>query len=253
MKLFYRTFGQGKPVIILHGLFGFSDNWVTFAKNLGKENYQVFLPDQRNHGNSQHSEVWDYEAMSKDLLEFIQDHKIQNPILVGHSMGGKTMMDFCLRFQDIAERVVVIDIAPKKYAVHQHEILAGLNSIDLKSIKKRSEAEESLKNHIPEFSVRQFLLKNLARDEENGFRWKMNLKVIEEKVENVVDAVHDAIHETIDILFIRGGKSDYIQGDDFEHIKRRFPKAKLITYDNAGHWLHAEEPQRLHKDMIAFF
>ena len=252
MKLFYRTFGQGKPVIILHGLFGFSDNWVTFAKNLAQADYQVFLPDQRNHGNSQHSDIWDYEAMSKDLMEFIEDHKIQNPVLVGHSMGGKTMMDFNLRYPKVAKKVIVLDIAPKAYPMHQKEILAGLHSIDMENIKKRSEADEALKEHIPEFAVRQFLLKNLARDENSQFRWKMNLKTITENIENVVSDIFEGIREDLDILFIRGGKSDYILDSDFENIKKRFPKAAFVTYENAGHWLHAEEPARLHDDLIAF-
>ncbi|BDD03095.1 alpha/beta fold hydrolase [Aureibacter tunicatorum] len=245
MKLFFREISsEGQPLIIIHGLFGFSDNWVTFAKQL-TDNYRVLLIDQRNHGNSPHSDIWDYEAMAEDLREFIEDLQLENPIIMGHSMGGKAAMEFAIRYPSMLEKLIVVDIAPKSYPLHHQKIIAGLESLDLKNIKSRQEADKQLEKFIPEFGTRLFLMKNLARDKEGNFKLKMNLPVISQNIANVVASISEGAHFMKPTLFIRGDQSDYILDSDFDLIEDIFSDVEIETVENAGHWIHADKPQEL--------
>lgn len=251
MKLNYKVLGEGRPVIILHGLFGTLDNWFTHAKDLSSD-YQVYLVDQRNHGLSPHADEWTYEAMAADLKEFIEDHHIEDPILLGHSMGGKTVMRFASEYPEVLAALIVVDIAPKYYPPHHGDILKGLNAVDLPAIKTRSQAEAMLVPFISEFGVRQFLLKNLKRKEEGGYSWKMNLSVIEAQIENVGEALATDQGYDGTTVFIRGAKSNYILDDDFVAIQDQFPLAELITIHDAGHWVHAEQPAEFISNIKAF-
>ena len=161
MKLAYRTYGTGKPMIILHGLFGQSDNWNTLAKQFAEKGYQVFTVDQRNHGLSDHSTEWDYEVMAKDLKEFIDEHKLKQAILLGHSMGGKTVLFFEWMFPGITGKIIIADIAARAYPPHHNEVLAALNSVDLDFVNTRKDAEVKLSEFIQDFGTKQFLLKNI--------------------------------------------------------------------------------------------
>ncbi len=242
MELFYRKQGEGKNIIILHGLFGSSDNWMSIAKMLA-DTYTVWSIDQRNHGQSPHSDVWNYQVMAEDLLEFIEKHKIRDPYLIGHSMGGKTVMQFLLNgYLNIAKSIIA-DIGPKAYPVHHQTILEGLNSVDIDNVKGRKEIEDQLKKYIPEFGIRAFLLKNVKRTENGNYKWLVNLPVITDKIEIVGQgqALEASYHGKI--LFLRGAKSDYINDEDFNSIIKIFPKAEFETMKNAGHWLHAEQPE----------
>jgi esterase len=241
MKLFFREYGQGKPMIILHGLFGSSDNWLTQAK-LFSVSYKVYTIDQRNHGQSPHSDTFDYESMVSDLSEFMHDHSIADPVVIGHSMGGKTAMNFALTHPEKIDRLVVVDISPKAYNLEHYSIVKGLLAIPIDSIKSRNEADEILSHHVPEPDVRQFLLKNLQRKSEGGFSWKINLKTISEKLGNVGLDLHAKGSFEKPTLFIRGSKSKYVPDSDWSHITQVFPKAKLETMDT-GHWVQAEKPQ----------
>ncbi len=241
MKLNYRSSGQGQPLIILHGLFGASDNWLSIAKKL-EDKYQVFLVDQRNHGSSPHSDIWNYEVMAEDVKEFMEDQAMSEAIIMGHSMGGKVAMTFAGRFPEMISDLVIVDIGPKHYPVHHKKILEGLKSIDLSSLSSRQDADRQLQNNVPEMGVRQFLLKNLGRDKDNHYYWKINLKVIEEQIENVglalpVEKIYDG-----NCLFIRGENSNYILDEDLPELSIRFPQHKLEIIPNAGHWVHAERP-----------
>ncbi len=241
MKLNYRSSGQGQPLIILHGLFGASDNWLSIAKKL-EDKYQVFLVDQRNHGSSPHSDIWNYEVMAEDVKEFMEGQALSEAIIMGHSMGGKVAMTFAGRFPDMISDLVIVDIGPKHYPVHHKKILEGLKSIDLSSLSSRQDADRQLQNNVPEMGVRQFLLKNLGRDKDNHYYWKINLNVIEEQIENVglalpVEKIYDD-----NCLFIRGEKSNYILDEDLPELSIRFPEHRLETIPNAGHWIHAERP-----------
>ena len=241
MELFYRQLGQGQPFIILHGLFGSSDNWLTQAKLLS-EHYHVFLIDQRNHGLSPHHDQLNYDVLADDLHAFIVQHHLTNPIILGHSMGGKAAMKFALRHPELLQTLIVVDMAIRKYPVHHNDIVEGLKTIPVDSLKSRNEADEILSKHVPEPDVRQFLLKNLHRKPEGGFKWKINLPAIEKSLPNVGEETPTEKTFEKDALFIRGKKSNYVSDRDFDAIKVLFPKAEFITMET-GHWVQAEKPQ----------
>ena len=245
MKLFYRQAGEtGTPIIILHGIFGSSDNWLTIGKVLG-ENYRVFMLDQRNHGQSPRSNVFDYEVMAEDLKEFMEDRHLENSILIGHSMGGKTVMQFAMNYPDAFSKMIVVDIAPKFYPVHHSMILQGLASIDLKSLKSRTEANELMKRFEESEGVRQFLLKNLWRNPEknNEFDWKINLPVITKNIDIVGFELSNEKVVQNPVLFIKGSESHYIQPEDERKIWELFPNYELGTIQGAGHWVQADKPK----------
>lgn len=171
MKLFYRKFGQGQPLIILHGLFGQSDNWNSLAKQFSEQGYEVYIVDQRNHGLSPHSDEWNYKVMSDDLLELIQDHQLNNVILIGHSMGGKTVMQFALEHEHLLDKLIVADIAPKYYPLHHQVVLQALEAVDFKTVKTRREAEEIMGRYISDFGTKQFLLKNIYWKDDGELAW----------------------------------------------------------------------------------
>jgi pimeloyl-ACP methyl ester carboxylesterase len=245
MKLFYRQAGEdGTPIIILHGLFGSSDNWLTLGKILG-ETHCVYMLDQRNHGQSPRSDIFDYNAMAADLKEFMDDHSIISPILIGHSMGGKTVMQFAINYPDSFSKMVVVDIAPKFYPVHHTKILQGLASIDLKTLKSRTEANDLLKRFEENEGVRQFLLKNLWRNPEknNEFNWRLNVPVIAKNIDVIGSELSNEKIVEKPVLFIRGSESHYIQPEDERKIWELFPDYELVTIENAGHWVQADKPK----------
>lgn len=241
--LYHQELGtQGKEIVIIHGLFGSSDNWLSIGRALADE-YKIYLIDQRNHGKSFHSSEWTYEAMAKDLHEFIEAKNLQNPILLGHSMGGKTAMYYaCTYFPTKIEKLIVVDIAPKSYPLHHQHILEGLQAIDLQKLTSRKEAEDILSHYVKEASTKAFLLKNLYRDGEK-WAWRIHLPVIAEQIANVGEGLHTNLTFDEPTLFIRGEKSHYILDEDFELIRYYFPQAIIETIAGAGHWLHAEKPQ----------
>ena len=242
MNLFYRTAGEGPPLIILHGLFGSSDNWLTHARELGKT-HKVFLVDQRNHGASPHDDEFTYEMMVQDLLQFIKQHDLIRPDIIGHSMGGKVAMLFAAKYPDQLNKLIVVDIAPKFYPVHHNVILEGLKAIPIKEITSRQVADEMLAEYVDIPAVRQFLLKNLKR---NGghFDWKMNLDTIYEHIANVGNGLEDDETFEHETLFIRGSESDYIEDSDIPDLDAHFPKNDLVTIHGASHWVHVEEPEQ---------
>lgn len=227
--------------MILHGLFGSSDNWLTQAK-LFSPNYKVYTVDLRNHGQSPHDDGFDYQAMVNDLNLFFDDQALSGATVIGHSMGGKAAMNFAIAHPEKVGKLIVVDIAPRAYNLEHYTIAEGLSAIPIDTITSRKEADEKLAAYVPEFDVRQFLLKNLNRNPEGGFSWKINLPVIREKLSNVgVDLV---VEGTFDkpTLFIRGKRSDYIRDSDWDRIKQIFPQTKLETLET-GHWVQAEKPQ----------
>lgn len=248
MKLFFRELGDGPPIIILHGLFGSSDNWLTQAKLLGDQ-YKIYSVDQRNHGQSPHSEDFDYQSMVNDLKEFIDEHQIREPAIIGHSMGGKAAMNFALAHADLLFKLIVVDMAPRPYNLEHYTIVEGLNAIPIDSLSSRNEADEILSGHVSEPDVRQFLLKNLQRKSTGGFSWKINLPVISDKLANIGADLQYPGKFTKPTLFIRGGKSKYIRDEDWEKIVQIFPGAQLETMDT-GHWVQAEKPQEFAEKVL---
>lgn len=242
MELNYKQFGQGEPIIILHGLFGTLDNWQTIAKQLS-ENYMVFIVDQRNHGKSPHSDEFSYKIMAEDLKEFMFQHHIYEATIIGHSMGGKVAMRFALDYPDMVTKLIVVDIAPKKYKGGHETIFEAMFELDLDNLKDRKSIDEALKVKIPEDGVRLFLMKNLARQKEGGYRWKMNLPVLYENYQEILSTLEAEEVYDESVLFIRGENSNYIKDDDILDIQELFPLMQLETVSNAGHWVHAENPK----------
>lgn len=241
MKLFYRELGKGPAIVIMHGIFGSSDNWLTQARMMS-QHYHVFSLDLRNHGLSPHDDAFDYSVMADDLLEFIDEHSIKDPIIIGHSMGGKVAMNFALKHPEKLSKLIVVDIAPKPYNLEHYVIIDGLKAIPIDTLASRNEADAMLAEFVPEQDVRQFLLKNLQRKPEGGFTWKINLPVIDKNLNKIGFDLQYPGKFQKPTLFIRGGRSKYVKDEDMTRIKEVFPNAILETLDT-GHWVQAEKPQ----------
>lgn len=250
MKLHYREIGEGQPFVILHGLFGYSDNWQTHAKKLA-DYYRVILVDLRNHGHSEWNAVHSYEAMAEDVHELFQDLQLEKVILMGHSMGGKTAMRFSQLYPEVLDKLIVVDMGTKAYPMHHNDILKGLEAVDLDVIDTRSDAEKAMTPHVDSPGVRQFLLKNLYWKEKGKLAWRMNVEVLGKEMPEILKALPDT-EVMIPTLFIRGAMSNYILDEDWEDIENQFPDSVLVTIANAGHWVHAEAPKEFLDSVLGF-
>ncbi len=244
MKLFYRKSGSGPPLLILHGLFGSSDNWVSIARQLS-DNFTVIVPDERNHGRSPHSDIFDYNSLRTDAMEILQTEGYDQASVAGHSMGGKIAMEMAIYAPEIVKKLVVLDISPRKYPLRHQFILQGLNALDIGNIKTRQEADEQLSGYITDLHIRQFLLKNLARKKNGGFKWKINLPAIEANLHHIGEAQTSENPISTPVLFIGGKNSDYIGQTDKKQIHTLFSNAQIEMIPDAGHWLHAEQPEKI--------
>lgn len=250
MKLAYKQLGEGKPLVILHGLFGFSDNWQSHAKKLA-EYFHVTLVDLRNHGHSEWSNDFSYNLMVQDLHELFTDLQINKPILLGHSMGGKLAMHFDGQFPHSIEKLIVVDMGIKAYAPHHEHILAAFHAIDLNAISARSQAEAILKTFIDSEGVRQFLLKNLYWEEKGKLAWRVNFPVLEASMPEILKAL-PKFESFTPTLFVRGLLSNYILDEDICTIEAQYPDMQLVSIANAGHWVHAEAPDAFLDVLLAF-
>ncbi len=243
IDLHYKEFGKGFPLIILHGLLGSLDNWQTVGRKLS-EKFRVFIVDQRNHGKSLHTEEFNYHLLSQDLLRFMELHQIKKAYLMGHSMGGKTVMNFALQHPDRVEKLIVVDIAPSAYADHHHVIFDALFAADVAKAVSRDEVEERLRIKLNnDEPIVQFLLKGLTRNEKNeGFHWKFNATALWKNYDIISAAVTSSRPFTGETLFIKGEKSDYINAANGVEIASLFPNYHLAEIKGAGHWVQAEKP-----------
>ena len=240
-------FGNGEPVIILHGVFGMLDNWQIFAKKLADE-FWVSTIDLRNHGRSPHSDIFNYEVMISDVIEFLNNNHIKQPHIIGHSMGGKLAMHLALEHPEYINKLVIVDIGIKKYISRHDEIFKALCSLNLKSYQKREEIDRDLKKTISNWNIRQFLMKNINRNKDKeGFKWKMNLNIIKDNYETIIQKITSDFTFEGDTIFIKGENSDFILEKDKPEILDLFPNAKFETIPNAGHWVHAEQTDKLIK------
>lgn len=252
MKLFFRKYGNGPPLLILHGLYGSSDNWVSIAKML-ESRFTVILPDLRNHGLSPHSEYHDYNALSFDILELVSDMRLGHFFIAGHSMGGKTAIRFTMKWPEMIDGLIVGDISPfaaeNRTKIEQLEHSGILNimlTADLKSVRTRKDAEllfESIKSE----KIKGLLLKNLQRNNDNVFTWKINTEALSKNLNRIFEPVlyddnNDIQISGFPVYFLKAENSDYISSDDFTRILKVFPAAELITIPNAGHWIHVDNP-----------
>ncbi|MBS4013285.1 MAG: alpha/beta fold hydrolase [Bacteroidetes bacterium] len=241
MKLNYKSFGNGPPIIIVHGLFGMLDNWITIARKF-ENDYTVYLVDQRNHGKSGRSDVFNYQAMSDDLLEFMDTNNIQTSHLIGHSMGGKTIMQFAFDYPERVNKLVVADIGPVQYENKHEMIINAMLSIDFSQQKSRQDVEELLSKTIKSKRLLQFLMKNLYWKDKNNLGWKTNMEAVLENMEKIGEAIASDKPYMGPALFVRGGRSDYVTLKEMHQIKMQFPIAEIKTINGATHWLHYDKP-----------
>jgi pimeloyl-ACP methyl ester carboxylesterase len=255
MLLHHREMGQGAPLVILHGLFGTLDNWQTLARRWADAGHRVISADLRNHGRSFQTPEHTYELMSNDVLTLFDSLQLgPDTTLMGHSMGGKVAMRFALDHPDRLAKLIVVDIAPRlSDMAHQNDILAGLNAVDLTTLESRQQADDALAQHIRQPGVRQFLLKNLYRLDDNSFAWRQNLASLTKHIAEIGEEISSPEPFLKPTLFIRGGQSDYINTEDKLYgIPALFPNSQVETVVDAGHWVHAEKPEEVFGLIDAF-
>ncbi|WP_420398700.1 alpha/beta fold hydrolase [Flagellimonas sp.] len=247
-----KIIGEGRPLVILHGFLGMSDNWKTLGNQYAQNGFQVHLVDQRNHGRSFHSEEFDYEVMSRDVLRYLDQHQIEKTSIIGHSMGGKTAMQIATEQPQQVEKLLVADISPKYYPPHHQPIINALVQLDFDHISSRKEADESLAQHLNEVGIRQFLLKNLYWVEPSKLGLRFNLDILKNKMDEIGENISSTATFDGPTLFLRGDRSEYILPNDFPGIHRHFPNADIQTVEKAGHWLHAENPRQFFEKSFHF-
>ena len=267
MELFFRKYGgTGPPLVIVHGLYGSGDNWVSIARELSS-GFEVYVVDQRNHGQSPHSDQHDYPSMRDDLREFMDNQEIEKAVLVGHSMGGKTIMHFAVKWPGRVQSLVSVDIAPKAYhdlavdshaAAHHAKMIDAMLELDLSGVDSREDIDQALRTRIGSERIRSFLLKNVHREKDGNFRWRINLAVLRDNLDHIMDGldVDGVIAEGgitgFPALFVSGERSDYIRAEDHRLIRSIFPVADFVSIPGAGHWVHAEQPALLVKNIKYF-
>lgn len=252
LQLNYKLKGTGKPIIILHGLFGMLDNWNSIGSELAN-NFAIYLVDQRDHGRSDKSKEFGYEFVARDLKNLCDKLSLQKIGLIGHSMGGKSAMTFANLYPDMVDKLMVIDIAPKKYEGGHENIFDAILAVPIEEVTTRSAVDGILSKQIDNIGVRQFLMKNLTRKKEGGFEWKANFKLLHDKYENILDIPALRKNSDLEVVFIKGGLSQYIQPEDEALIHSYYPNAEVEIIENAGHWVHAEKPKELLDSIYSFF
>lgn len=252
VELHYRRLGQagGSPVVILHGLFGTSDNWGSVGKELAEPTdpaaspFDVFLVDLRDHGRSPHTNGTSYPIMAADVHALVTSLGLAHITLVGHSMGGKVAMVFAQQWPQLLERLVVVDISPREHENNHGHIIEAFTTTDLSPGRTRKEVEAHIASRVKEPGVVQFLMKNLYWRTEDQLAWRVNAGLLERDLHAILAAIGP---ETVRVptLFIRGGQSDYILREDLPAIKEQFPNSRVETIPYAGHWVHAQAPDEV--------
>ncbi|NER09423.1 Pimeloyl-ACP methyl ester carboxylesterase [Muriicola jejuensis] len=250
--LYANVMGSGPPLLILHGFLGMSDNWKTLGTHYADEGFEVHLIDQRNHGRSFWSEEFNYTVLAEDIKNYMAEHGITSAHVLGHSMGGKTAMQFACTYPEKVISLIVADIAPKYYPPHHDYILNGLRSLSPQDLTSRTTADEALSRHISDWGIRQFLLKNLYWKEKDQLAFRFNLEVLSERMNEIGESIGSTDRYLGPALFIRGSRSEYVQEEDLSGIRVHFPRAILKTVENAGHWLHAENPDQFLEFTLSF-
>ncbi|REJ83017.1 MAG: alpha/beta fold hydrolase [Bacteroidetes bacterium] len=252
MKLFYKKSGEGKPLIIIHGLFGFGDNWAGMAKAFTERGFCCIVPDMRNHGRSDSNEEFDYQVMADDVAELVHSEQLNSVSIIGHSMGGKVAMQFCISYPQLADKLIVADIAPRYYPPHHQMVLKAIRAVDPAALQSRKGAETILRSHLREESVIQFLLKNLYWRNEGELDWRFNHEIISRNIENAGAEITSLRNIEVPALFLRGENSDYIRSSDKVQIDAIFSDNSLISIPDSGHWLHVENPKAFFEACIEF-
>ena len=250
MQLYFKELGQGPPLVMLHGLFGSSDNWLGVAPKFA-QHFRVFLVDLRNHGLSPHSDDMSFELMAGDLTEFLDARHADRAHILGHSLGGKVAMQFALTQPARVDRLIIVDIAPRAYAPEHLPIFRALLALDLKQYHSRTEIEEALAPKIPDLTLRRFLVKNL-RNDGPIFKWRIPLDSIFTNYPKLCEATPPLPTFPNSALFLRGGQSPYVSDADAPQIHQLFPQAVIETIPAARHWVHADAPEEFVEHVSAF-
>ncbi len=251
MQLAYTTYGDGYPLIILHGLFGSSENWQTLSRGWAKC-YRVLALDLRNHGHSPHSAAFNYRVMSDDVAELMDRLNLPSAYVLGHSLGGKVAMQLALDAPGRVDKLVVVDIAPKPYAPQHQAIFDALFAVDLRQYRTRKAVDQALASRLPDLALRQFLLKSLERAPDGSLHWEMDLNAIYQSYAEVSRGIETQGKFVKPVLFVRGANSDYIGDGDAVPIRGLFPHSKIVTIPGAGHWVHAEARRPFARLVVAF-
>jgi len=238
MILSSTVLGSGNPLIILHGLFGESKNWNSIAKEMSSD-FEVHLIDQRNHGNSFHHEEHNYIVLANDLYNYINEHSLKKYSIIGHSMGGKSAMQFSLMYPDEIQNLIIVDIAPKEYKNEHYAIFKGLQQVLLES-DSRKEAQNILMHYVKDMTVVNFLLKGFSISDSCKPQFKFNIHALEKNINNLLGTLKKHNNFNGMTYFLSGSESNYIQTSDAKDISILFPRNKIITINNAGHWIHFE-------------
>lgn len=242
MKLNFKQYGEGQtPIFILHGIFGMLDNWHNVARQLS-ERYTVYTLDARNHGQSPHCDVMGYQSMAEDVIEFADDRGIDQFILMGHSMGGKTALWTAHQFPERISQLIAVDIAPKTYKPGHLQYFRAFREIDWSSLNSRKEVDEALMKYESDPGVRLFLAKNIDRRENGGFAVKCNVDALEAAYSEIIGELVFTREYDKKTLFILGEKSGYLKEEDKPYIEEFFPETSYQTVAHAGHWVHADNP-----------
>lgn len=254
VDLHFRTFGSGPPLILLHGLFGSGDNWLTLARQWSTH-YTIYLPDLRNHGRSAWTKTHDYRSMAEDVWRLMDLCGLPTAHLLGHSMGGKVAMTMALRAPERVSTLLVVDIAPRIYQLHEHQqLLTTLAAVDLTAFENRTQLDAYLAPKITRTDTRQFILKNIYRSDEGLFAWRMNVQGLLANLHSVGDDSPFVEGRSVQLpaLFIAGGASTYIRDSDEAIIRALFPRAQVVRIPGAGHWVHSEAPDALSDQVCSF-
>lgn len=250
--LYSKIEGNGKPMIIIHGFLGMSDNWKTLGTKFAASGYEVHLLDMRNHGRSFHSTDFNYEVMVQDVVTYCKKNNLQKIDLIGHSMGGKVAMKIATDFSFLINKLIVADMSPRAYAPHHQDVMEALNAVDFSNNPTREEVQKTIEKYIEESGVVQFLMKNVYRVTSQHLGFRFNLEVFNNNEEAIGEALKENSVFKGEALFLKGALSNYIQESDIELIQKHFPNAKIETISNAGHWLHADNPTEFFEKSMVF-
>lgn len=253
LDLNYKEYGTGDAhLIVIHGFLGSLDNWHTLATEWGKAGLHVWTLDMRNHGKSPHTEHHTLQLMVDDVNDFMFQHQIPQAYILGHSMGGKVAMLFAIQYPTLCHKLLVADIAPREYKRGHDDVFDAIFQVNLETIQTRKDAEEAMKPYLGDFGTRQFILKSLERTAEGKYAWKFNLRTLFQDYDEIRKSISSSHVYNGETLFIRGALSGYIKDSDMEKIHSLFPAARLITIEDAAHWLHADKPEQFFEAVYAF-
>ena len=251
MEINFKSYGEGKPVVILHGLLGSLDNWISISKSLSK-NFKIIILDLPDHGKSPHTTRFSYNKIAEQLHFFFENNSLRNISIIGHSMGGKIGIKYVDLFPENIDKLIVVDITNKEYSSKRFDhISLAINALNKTKITSRSQADLISKNFIPIEGERNFILKNLKRIGDH-FVWAPNVNLLLNSMSCISSEILLKSPVKKDVLFIKGAKSHYINKEDINRLKESFLNYKINEISNSGHWVHSENPRDFINSVMHF-